>query len=346
MHSETTKTPRRFPWSTVIGLLLLVALALLLYLNRHEVEEAVRLLRGARPGWIALAVACIAAGFLCAGQIYGRVLAALGHRASLMWLTGAAMVTILINQAVPAGSVAAYAFLVTSLRRRGFPVGSVAMVAGLELISWNTAVIAAFIYGLVYLLITTGLSGAAISYTAVAVALSVLATVMYLVSRPDDTFHSWGRNVKALVNRIFGPVWTSVQVQQVVDEILASRRMILEQPRRMVVLILLQLTVFTFHSLALVSILRGLGIAPPVLAVLAAYGLALIVSVFTLLPGGGGTVEAALTVALAAQGVPVEAALGGAVLFRLISFWVLLPFGLVFYRLLTRSQPAPPDPAQ
>jgi uncharacterized membrane protein YbhN (UPF0104 family) len=39
----------------------------------------------------------------------------------------------------------------------------------------------------------------------------------------------------------------------------------------------------------------------------AAYGLTLIVSVFTLLPGGGGTVEAALTVALHAQGTPLEA---------------------------------------
>jgi putative heme transporter len=343
MHSDTTKTPRRFPWSTVIGLLLLAALVLLLYANRHEVEEAIRLLRGARPEWVAVSVACIIAGFLCAGQIYGRVLAALGHRASVPWLTAAAMVTILTNQAVPAGSVAAYAFLVTSLRRRGFPVGSVAMVAGLELISWNTAVIAAFTYGLVYLLITTGLSGAAISYTAVAVALGVLATVMYIVSRSDDTFHSWGHNLKVAVDRVFGPVWTSAQVRQVVDEILASRRMILEQPRRMVVLVLLQLTVFTFHSLALESILRALGVPAPVLAVLAAYGLALIVSVFTLLPGGGGTVEAALTVALASQGVPIEAALGAAVLFRLLSFWILLPLGLVCYRLLTRSQTPPAD---
>ncbi|MFO7168838.1 MAG: lysylphosphatidylglycerol synthase transmembrane domain-containing protein [Chloroflexota bacterium] len=332
-----TESTRRFPWSTVIGILLLGALGLLLYLNRHEVEEAVRLLREARPIWVAVALACIAAGFLCAGQIYGRVLAALGHNASIGWLTAAAMVTILINQAVPAGSVAAYAFLVASLRRRGFPVGSVAMVAGLELISWNTAVIVAFTYGLLYLLITTGLSGAAISYTAVAVALGVLATVIYIVSRPDDTFHDWGHNVKLAVDRLFGQVWTSVQVRQVVDEILASRRMILEQPRRMLVLVALQLTVFTFHSLALDSILRALGEPAPVLSVMGAYGLALIVSVFTLLPGGGGTVEAALTVALVAQNIPLQVALGGALLFRLLSFWCLLPVGLVCYRLLTRG---------
>ena len=337
MHSDTTKPTRRFPWGIAVGAILLGALALLIYINRAEVVEAVRLAREARPAWLALAFACVVSGFICAGQIYGRVLKALGHTASIFWLTGAAMVTILVNQAVPAGSVAAYAFLVSSLRRRGFPVGSVTAVAGLELISWNIAVILAFLYGLIYLLVTTGLSGASISYSALAAALVVLGTVTYVASRPDETLHDWSLRLKWLVNRIFGPVWTIAQVRQVMDEILASRRMIFEQPRRMVVLVLLQLTVFTFHSLALVSILRALGLYVPVPAVLAAYGLTLVVSVFTLLPGGGGTVEAALTVALAAQNVPLEAALGTAVLFRLISFWMLLPVGAICYRVLTRG---------
>jgi uncharacterized membrane protein YbhN (UPF0104 family) len=73
--------------------------------------------------------------------------------------------------------------------------------------------------------------------------------------------------------------------------------------------------------------------------VLAAYGLALIASTFVVLPGGGGAVEAALTLALTTQGVEGPAALSGAVLFRLISFWMLLPVGLVLYRVLTRRTP-------
>jgi uncharacterized protein (TIRG00374 family) len=339
MQRETTK-PARIPWGVIVGVLLLIGLAFLLYLNRHEVEDAIGLLRSAKPLWIAAAVACVAAGFVCAGQIYGRALAALGHTANVLWLTAAAMVTILINQAVPAGSVAAYAFLVASLRRRGFPVGSVTAVAGLELISWNVAVILAFGYGLIYLLLTTGLSGASISYTALAAALGVLGSVMYVASRPDDTLHDWSLRVKWLVNRVFGPIWTIAQVRQVMEEVLASRRMVLEQPRRMVLLVALQLTVFAFHSLALDSILRALGYPTPVTAVLAAYGLALIVSVFTLLPGGGGTVEAALTVALASHNVPLDAALGAAVLFRLLSFWLLLPVAALFYRTLTRGSSA------
>jgi uncharacterized membrane protein YbhN (UPF0104 family) len=72
---------------------------------------------------------------------------------------------------------------------------------------------------------------------------------------------------------------------------------------------------------------------------LAAYGLALIVSTYTVLPAGGGTVEAALTVGLTIQGVPLEAALGATVLFRLFSFWLLLPLGALCYRAIMRDTP-------
>lgn len=336
INTESTHL-RRIPWGTIIGLLLLAAIIGVAYLNRAEVLKAVELLRGMQPLYLALALFGVLAGFLCAGQIYGRVLSILGHRAQVWWLTAAAMVTILINQAIPAGSVGAYAFLVASLRRRGFPVGSVAMVAGMELLSWNGAVLTAFSYGVIYLLVTTGLSGASVSYGALAAAIGLMSGALYIASRPNETLQTWGLRLKSLVNRLFGPVLTTAQVSQAVDEIVASRRLILEQPLRMVVLVGMQLMIFFCHSLALLAILYGLGAEPPVAAMFAAYGLALIVSVFTLLPGGGGTVEAALTVALHAQGVPLEAALGAAILFRLLSFWMMLPVGMFCYRLLTRA---------
>ena len=336
INTESTRL-RRIPWGIIIGLLLLAAIIGIAYLNRAEVIKAADLLRGVRPLYLALALGAVLSGFVCAGQIYGRVLAILGHRAQIWWLTAAAMVTILINQAIPAGSVGAYAFLVASLRRRGFPVGSVAMVAGMELLSWNGAVLTAFSYGLIYLLVTTGLNGASVSYGALAAAIGLLSGALYIASRPNETLHTWGLRLKSLVNRLFGPVLTNAQVSQAVDEIVASRRLILDQPWRMAMLVGMQLLIFFFHSLALLAILHGLGSTPPVAAMFAAYGLALIVSVFTLLPGGGGTVEAALTVALHAQGVPLEAALGAAILFRLISFWLMLPIGVFCYRLLTRS---------
>lgn len=334
-------TKHRISWTYLMSGLLLAALLTLLIRNWAQVRlksiEALALIEAARPIWLALAVLAILGGFLCAGQIYGRVLATLGYKAPPLWLSAAAMVTILLSQALPVGTVASYAFLTTSLRRRGVPATSVAVIASLELLSWGGAMLILFIYGMVYVLATTSnRSVAGASLTGFAAVALLIGTYLFVGSRPRDTLHTWAMGIKRTVERVVGPIWHDSQVQRMVDELAHNRQLMVEQPGRVLMLICLQLTIFTLHSVALLAILRGLGVTIAPLAALAAYGLALIVSTYTLLPAGGGTVEAALTVALTVQGVPLEAAIGATLLLRLFNFWLLLPLGAACYRALLR----------
>ena len=337
-----TATRRRIPWSLLISGMLLAALLAIVIRNwtqiQHKTSEALTLIHEVRPGWLALAALAILVGFLCAGQIYGRVLATLGYKAPSLWLSAAAMVTMLLSQALPFGTVASYAFLTSSLRKRDVPTSSVAVIASLELLSWGGAMLILFIYGLIYVLVTTS------NGTLARASLSGFATValliggyLYLGTRPHATLHAWALRVKRAIERVFGPIWHDSQVQRMVDEITHNRQLMAERPWRVLSLILLQLIIFTLHSLALLAILHGLGVVIGPLATLAAYGLALIVSTYTVLPAGGGTVEAALTVGLTIQGVPLEAALGATILFRLLSFWLLLPLGALCYRAIMRD---------
>ena len=340
-----TATQRRIPWALLVSGILLAALLATIIRNWAQIQvkafEALTLIHAARPGWLALAAVAILVGFLCAGQIYGRVLATLGYTAPSLWLCAAALVTMLLSQALPFGTVASYAFLTTSLRKRGVPASSVAVIASLELLSWGGAMLILFIYGMIYVLITTSngtLARASLSGFAMVVVL--IGGYLYLGTRPRDTLQIWAMNIKRTIERIFGPTWHDSQVQRMIDEITHNRQLIADQPWQVLSLIFLQLTIFTLHSLALLAILYSLGVVIGPLATLAAYGLALIVSTYTVLPAGGGTVEAALTVGLTIQGVPLEAALGATVLFRLFSFWLLLPLGAVCYRVLMRDAPA------
>jgi putative heme transporter len=340
-----TTTQRRIPWAFLVSGMLLAALLVIVIRNWAHIQikasQALALIHAARPEWLALAALAILAGFLCAGQIYGRVLATLGYKAPSIWLSAAAMVTMLLSQALPFGTVASYAFLTTSLRKRAVPTSSVAVIASLELLSWGGAMLILFIYGMVYVLITTSngtLARASLSGFATVVVL--IGGYLYLGTRPRDTLHTWAMSVKRLIERMFGPTWHDSQVQRMVDEITHNRQLMADQPWRVLSLIFLQLIIFTLHSLALLAILHGLGVMIGPLATLAAYGLALIVSTYTVLPAGGGTVEAALTVGLTIQGVPLEAALGATVLFRLFSFWLLLPLGALCYRAIMRDAPA------
>jgi uncharacterized protein (TIRG00374 family) len=336
---------RRIPWGRIVMAAVFVLLATLAIRNWPHIQlkafEAWQLVRAARPIWLVLAALAVVAGYLCAGQIYGRVLVALGYRAPALWLSAAALVTMLLSQALPIGTVASYAFLTTSLRRRNIPGTSVAVIASLELLSWGGAMLLLFVYGLVYVLLSTSdrtVAGA--SLTGFSTVGLMVGVYVFLGSRPRDTMLLWAMRIKRGLERVLGRVWSDEHVRKMVDELAHNRKLVMEHPQRVLLLVCLQLLIFALHSLALLAILHALGVrmAPP--AVLAAYGLSLIVSAYTLLPAGGGTVEAALAVALSVQGVPIEAALSATVLFRLLAFWLMLPVAALCYRVLLRM-PAP-----
>jgi uncharacterized protein (TIRG00374 family) len=329
---------KRIPWAPIVGALLIIAVLALGVHNWPTIHRAIVLMLHARPGWLALGAIAVATGFVCAGQIYGRVLGILGYRLPQPWLIAAAMVSILISQAIPAGTVASYAFLTASLRRRGIPSTSVALLASLELFTWIGGMLVLFCFGLIYKVVFLGDSSTApITYPAAAVALGFVLGAIVAVTRPRATLHRWVRLAGRVAGRILRRSWSEEHIHQIVDELDTNRRLIIERPRQALLLLCLQIIVFALHSLALLMLIHALGASARPLAVVAAYGLALIVSTFTALPGGGGTVEAALTLSLTAEGVPPEAALGATILFRLYSFWLLLPLGAICYRLLTAS---------
>ena len=88
---------------------------------------------------------------------------------------------------------------------------------------------------------------------------------------------------------------------------------------------------WTFDYLALVAALRAVGASPRMSAVLLAYGAAAVLSMVPLTPGGLGFVEGGLVACLTLAGVDVDEALLATLAFRLFSFWLPLPAGLVGY---------------
>jgi hypothetical protein len=86
--------------------------------------------------------------------------------------------------------------------------------------------------------------------------------------------------------------------------------------------------------------------------VLVAYGLAQVAASFPLVPGGLGVVEGSLSFFLVAYGMSAESALAGVFLYRIVSFWSVVPVGWGIWGCLTlreqRSQAGaqvqPPKP--
>jgi putative heme transporter len=86
----------------------------------------------------------------------------------------------------------------------------------------------------------------------------------------------------------------------------------------------------------------AVGASTPVRGLLIAYAAAQLASAVPLTPGGLGVVEGSLTLALVAYGGTTDATLAAVLLYRILSYWSVMPVGLVGYVLL-RRRPLPAD---
>ena len=108
-----------------------------------------------------------------------------------------------------------------------------------------------------------------------------------------------------------------------------------------------------FDYLALLAALTAVGADPDPSLVLLAYVAATVLAMIPITPGGLGFVEAGLTATLALAGVPAPAAVVATLAYRLASYWLPLPAGLVaaaMFRHRYRGRPAvtvlsSPDPS-
>ena len=86
-----------------------------------------------------------------------------------------------------------------------------------------------------------------------------------------------------------------------------------------------------FDYLALLCVLEGLDLHAEPTLVLLAYAAAALLSLIPLTPGGLGFVEAGLTGLLVLAGVSAGGAAAATLAYRLVSYWLPLPAGLVGY---------------
>lgn len=82
-----------------------------------------------------------------------------------------------------------------------------------------------------------------------------------------------------------------------------------------------------YDATCLVCCLLALGVGIPWRGLLVAYGLAQIGASLPITPGGIGVVEGSLSVALIAYGVHAQQAVAAVLLYRIVSFWALVPIG-------------------
>jgi uncharacterized membrane protein YbhN (UPF0104 family) len=323
-------------WKLFISVAITVVIAVVAFLNRTWLIEAFAEVQNARPAWIAAAFGTIALSYLISAQVFNIVLRSLGYRMGMLRLWATAIVAIVFSQSVPAGGVGSYAFLVSNFSRRGLKSGEATLLATLESLSYAVAMVLVFFFSLIYLAFN-GLGAGLASYIAAGVAILVIGGLIYLLTRPTLVLLGWLVGLKNLAALVFRRHWADDTIEHIVTDLARARTLIASQPREVAMLVLVQLLGLSGHAIAMMMVGYALGTAIPFPAMLSAFGIALITSTFNVLPGGGGTVEAALVAVLFKLGVGAVAA-PAAIIFRLLNFWLLIPIAALSYHWLMHEE--------
>jgi uncharacterized protein (TIRG00374 family) len=329
---------RRASWKLVIGIVISAAIIALAYLERDWLLDALSLLQEARPVWLVVAWVTMLGSFLVMSQVFQIALRMQGHRMGILPLWATALVSIVLSQTVPAGGVWSYAFLVNTFKRWGVSSVKSALVATMDVLSYGITMILVVTFGMIYLAFHN-LTVEGGSYAAAGIALCVVGLLVFLLTRSEDQLLRWLLTIKNLIERMIGRSWSDENLRRMIAELTHGREMLTNRPRDLLLLIPIQFTSLSGHSLAMLAILVSFGVHTTFLVVLTAFGIALITSTFTVLPGGGGTVETALVAVLLQLGVG-HAALPAAILFRLMNFWLMIPIAAACYYWLTNG-PSP-----
>jgi uncharacterized protein (TIRG00374 family) len=337
-----TAARRQLDWRLALGSLISAGIVLLAVFNRAWILEALGLARTAKPGWLLLAFVVILLSYLISSQVFYLALHSLGHRMGMLRIWGIAVVAIVTSQLFPAGSVASYAFLLDTFRRRRIPGAEAALIATLEMLSYAGAMLIFSIFGLAYLasrILAADPDGSSLlaPVLAASIAALLIGGALLLLTRDAPTLTRWLLRIHTLLFRALRRPRDKDWVHATVAEIVRMRRLVAERRELILLLMVIQLIALGGHSLALYLTLHSLGANPSFLTVLSAFGIALLTSTINALPGGGGTVEAALVAVLAQLGAGAAAVPAG-IVFRLLNFWLMLPIAAGCYAWLVRSR--------
>jgi hypothetical protein len=281
-------------------------------------------LRQVGVGWLALMVALEVGSFACVWLLQKIALDA------KRWLPiiSSQLAGNAFGRVVPGGGAAAGAFQYRMLREAGLPAGSIATgLTAVHLLTFATLV------ALPVLAVPALLGGGDIAeglvrgvWIALA-ALVILFTLGALLIATDRPLRSLGRLVEGARNRILR---SRPPLEGLPDTLIEERDLIRSAiGARWWEALLASIGKWLLDFGALLAVLAALGVDADPALVLLAYVSASLLGMIPITPGGLGFVEAGLTATLALAGVGAADALVATLAYRLVSFWLPLPFGAV-----------------
>ncbi len=307
----------RYPVAGALGIGVLVAL----YGQRNGLTSALRRTTHADPWWSAVAVISEALSLLAYALLQGRVLAAGGTHVRFRALTAITLANDALALTVPGEIAFASLFRYRQYRYRGASEATAGWTVLTLMVAQAIGLSTLLLVAAVVALVTSTSAGAA---GAAVVGLVVVVGAGVVLARRDAVVRVLDALVRAS-RRVSGHPRGDLAAR--VEGVLQDMRAHEISPGDKATVVLLALVAWCFDLACLGSSFAAVRETVPWHGLLLAYGVAQIVAVLPIVPGGLGLMEGSLAVILVGYGASRVAALAAVLVYRLVSYWLAVAVG-------------------
>lgn len=300
-----------------------------------KLEDIKNLLLKMKPFWLFIAVGFQLVTYFISALIVHVLLQNDKGVINFFKLFEIAIVILFVNQVLPSGGISGNSYIFNQLVKRNVSSSKAFTVLILESIGYYIATLVLLIlfYSLYH--IHTDHVKPIITYTVITglVFFAFLGIVMSIIS--DERIISYILKKLYRFSRIRHYIM-KVNLSSLPDGHKNIVKMFLGNMKGALLTIAFQICIIIFDMLTAFAIIKGFHIELPFMHIGLAVLLSLIIGALPISPGSLIVYESAMTFFLTILGLPVHAALIVTLIFRFFTFWLPIPFGLLFYRNLQR----------
>lgn len=316
------------------------ATATVAYRNLDVIRDSMAVIATARWPWLALGLVAVACLYVCRAMVYRTPLAVLGYRFPRRFLWETAVIASALQQLFPSGGLSGYAFLTWALHRRGVPSGQAPLIALIDTLSY-ALVTALLVLGSLASLAAVGILDRQVLTMGLGPGLVILAlgVWLYVLQRTRERLERHALAIQRRLASLVHARWSEASLRHFLDEYDRGKALIAERPGRFLGMLAWQIAAVGCDAATLYCTFAALGIFPGARTVLLGFVVALTAGTVISAPAGGGSFEVVLSAFFAGHGVPDGHAVAGALLFRVLSFWVPLAVSAVLLPGFRRFRP-------
>lgn len=229
--------------------------------------------------------------------------------------------------------------------QRGMHSGSFVAMEGVEDVASLCAVALLFVTGLTFVAANGGGAGLrwdVIGAFIVGILLLVIGVVAFLRRRVlvERVMDALARGIDSIVARVLRRnIYNGARVLEAVNDFYRTLELARQDPPRVFISFCCSLARLSCDWLALYCAFRAIGYGAALETVLLIFIISTSVATVAAVPGQIGVMEATYAFMSTALGIPPPIAVSATLLYRLISFWLPVPFGYLFaWRLERRGE--------